>query len=333
MAVFLAPILNTQIENSNGAPLSGGTVEVYLAGTSTPSTTYSDKAGLVPNTWPIVLNTLGLNNQGAVWLTGGFAYKFIVKDSLGIVQRTIDNVSGINDSTLTADQWVVFLGTPTYVSATSFTVAGDQTQTFQVGRRIRTNNTGGTIYSTITASVYGAPNTTVTVRNDSGVLDAGLSAVSYGVLSVQNTSYPGGPAFRVERTAAFSILGSTLTKVPLNVETFDTGNAFDPVTNFRFQPTIPGYYHFDGSLTLTNNGGTQLTDAAGYFYKNGAPTKTFGQFPVPSTVTRIFTTFSGTDLIYLNGTTDYAELWCYGSIAAAGGITVTGVMSGNFVQP
>lgn len=192
MAQFLAPIINDQQENANGAPLSGGTIEVYLAGTSTPATTYSDKAGLVPNTWPIVLNTLGVNNQGAVWLTGGAAYKYIIKDSLGIVQRTIDNVSGINDAAITADQWLVYLLAPTFVSATSFTVAGDQTQIFQVGRRVRTTNTGGVVYSTITGSVFSTPNTTVTVRNDSGVLDSGLSLVSYGLISVLDTSLPGG---------------------------------------------------------------------------------------------------------------------------------------------
>lgn len=191
MAQFLAPIINSQQEDSNGAPLSGGTIEVYLAGTSTPATTYSDKAGAVPNTWPIVLNTLGVNNQGAVWLTGGASYKYVIKNSLGVVQRTIDNVSGINDTAVTTDQWIVFQGTPTYVSATSFTLAGDQTQTFQINRRIKTANTGGTITSTITNSVYSSPNTTVTVRNDSGVLDSGLSQVSYGIISVQNSSVTG----------------------------------------------------------------------------------------------------------------------------------------------
>ncbi|MBS0449946.1 MAG: hypothetical protein JSS14_01415 [Proteobacteria bacterium] len=191
MANFLAPIINDQQENSNGAPLSGGTIEVYLAGSSTPATTYSDQAGLSPNTWPIVLNTLGVNNQGAVWLLGGFTYKFVIKDSTGVVQRTIDNVQGINDLTAGFDQWVLFPGAPTYVSATSFTVAGDQTQIFQASRRVKTTNTGGTVYSTIASSAYVAPNTTITVRNDSGALDSGLSQVSYGLISIQNSSVTG----------------------------------------------------------------------------------------------------------------------------------------------
>lgn len=189
MANFLAPIINEQQEDANGAPLSGGTIEVYLAGSSTQATTYSDQEGDA-NMWPIVLNTLGVNNQGAVWLTGGAAYKFVIKSSTGVVQRTIDNISGVNDTTVSIDQWIVYQGTPTYISATSFTVPGDQTPIFQVHRRIRTANTGGMIYSSITASAYSAPNTTVTVSNDSGVLDAGLSQVAYGVISADNTSEP-----------------------------------------------------------------------------------------------------------------------------------------------
>lgn len=191
MAQFLAPILNDQQEDANGKPLSGGLIEVYLAGTSTPATTTSDKAGTVPNSWPIVLNTLGVNSQGAVWLTGGSAYKYVIKSSTGVSQRTIDNISGINDTSITTDQWIVYQGVPTYVSATSFTVPGDQTQIFQINRRLKSTNTGGTIYSTITNSVYAAPNTTVTVRNDSGTLDAGLSQVAYGLISAQDSSVSG----------------------------------------------------------------------------------------------------------------------------------------------
>jgi hypothetical protein len=191
MANYLAPIINEQQFDANGDPLSGGEIFVYLAGTSTPATTYTTKAGGTPNTFPIDLNTLGVNEDGEVWLIGGSAYKFVIKDSAGVTLRTLDNISGINDTAITADQWVVYQSPPTYVSATSFTVAGDQTQTFQVRRRIKTTNTGGTIYSTITASSYGAPNTTVTVQNDSGVLDSGLSQVSYGLISVLDSSVIG----------------------------------------------------------------------------------------------------------------------------------------------
>lgn len=198
MAQFLAPLINDQQEDSNGNPLSGGTISVYLAGTSTPANTTSDKAGAIPNSWPIVLNTLGLNTQGAVWLTGGAAYKFVIKDSSNVTLRTIDNVSGINDTTVTTDQWVVFQGTPTFVSATSFTVPGDQTQTFAPYTRIKTSNTGGTVFGTVVRSVFSSV-TTVTVIPDSGSLDSGLSVVSTGLIAPANPSIPGSlttPPFR-----------------------------------------------------------------------------------------------------------------------------------------
>ena len=192
MANFLAPVINSQQLDQNGDPLSSGTIEVYLAGTSTPATTYTTQAGGTPNTFPIDLNTLGVNEDGEIWLIGGASYKFVIKDSAGVTLRTLDNMSGINDSTVTTDQWVVYQSAPTYVSATSFTVAGDQTQTFQIRRRLKTQNTGGLVYSTITNSVYSSPNTTVTVQNDSGVLDSGLSQVSYGIISALNSSLPYG---------------------------------------------------------------------------------------------------------------------------------------------
>jgi hypothetical protein len=190
MAKFFAPLINEQQFDANGNPLVGGTIEVYLAGSSTPATTYSDKDGLVPNSWTIVLNTLGVNAQGAVWLTGDATYKFVIKNASGATLRTIDDISGMNDPAVSIDQWIVYQASPTYISATSFSVVGDQTQTLQIGRRLKSTNTGGVVYSTITNAVYGAPNTTVTVANDSGALDAGLSQVSYGIISANDTSAP-----------------------------------------------------------------------------------------------------------------------------------------------
>jgi len=104
--------------------------------------------------------------------------------------RTLDNISGVNDvgGAAAQSQWVAG-PTPTFVSGTSFTLVGDQTATFHAGRRLQSTNTAGTIYSTILTSVFTSL-TTVTVANDSGALDSGLSAVNYGLISAVNTSDP-----------------------------------------------------------------------------------------------------------------------------------------------
>jgi hypothetical protein len=61
---------------------------------------------------------------------------------------------------------------------------------FQVKRRILTSNTAGTVYASIVSAVFSTGITTITATTDSGVFDAGLSAVSYGLLSVTNPSVP-----------------------------------------------------------------------------------------------------------------------------------------------
>jgi hypothetical protein len=191
MSVYLSPIAQDQQLDSNGNPLVGGYWEVYAAGTTTPVTTYTSSTGLTPQAAQIFLDASG-RPSNPIWLTGGTPVKFRLYSPLGVILATIDNVSGINDpsgAAVALSEWLASGFTPTYLSATSFSVPGDQTASLQVGRRIRTTNTGGTIYSTITASVYGAV-TTVTVANDSGTLDAGLSVLAYGILSVTNPSNP-----------------------------------------------------------------------------------------------------------------------------------------------
>jgi|GEM_PF-7053434 len=188
MAYFLAPIVNDQQVDSNGAPLSGGSIYTYLAGTSSAYPTYTDNTGLTPQANPIVLNSLGLPSS-PIWLTGGVAYKFTIRDALGVLQRTIDNVSGINDANVSVSQWVTFGSAPTYISATSFSVAGDQTGSFQIGRRVQCTVTAGVVYGSITASVFSTV-TTVTVLLDSGALDSGLNSVALGLLTSKNTSVP-----------------------------------------------------------------------------------------------------------------------------------------------
>lgn len=201
MPAYLSPLLNDQQCDANGAPLSGGRIYTYKAGTSTPIATYTDADGLTPQSNPIVLNSAG-RPDSPIWLPAGQAVKLVLKTSADVLVDDWDDVTGINDPSLSnaVDQWVTFSGAPTYISATSFSVQGDQTGVLQVGRRLKTANTGGTIYSSVTASAYdpGSGLTTVTVANDSGSLDSGLSLVTYGLLSVTNPSMPTARASDVQ---------------------------------------------------------------------------------------------------------------------------------------
>jgi hypothetical protein len=195
MSYFLSPIGNEQQIDANGDPLVGGKIYTYLAGSTTPTATYTDDTGGTQQANPIILNALGLPDSSApIWLAEGITYKFVFTDADDVATRApVDDISGINDAATSASEWVESGFVPTYVSATSFTVPGDQTDVLLVGRRLKTANTAGTIYSTITASVF-TTLTTVTVVNDSGVLDSGLSSAAYGLASPANPSLPNAAA-------------------------------------------------------------------------------------------------------------------------------------------
>lgn len=91
MTALLPPFPKFYAEDSNGAPLAGGLLYTYAAGTTTPLATYTDSTGSVANTNPVVLNSSGLAD---VWLTAGTAYKFVLENSLGQVLWTVDNITG-----------------------------------------------------------------------------------------------------------------------------------------------------------------------------------------------------------------------------------------------
>lgn len=193
--VNLSPLFNDAQLDSSGNPYSGAKLFTYAAGSSTKQNTYTSSAGSVAQTNPIILNARGEPTNGPIWLTDGQTYKFVLTtpgdtDPPASPIRTIDNVSGINDvAASSASEWAASLLTPTYVSAISFTLVGDQTTEFHVGRRVKATVTAGTVYGYISASAYGAL-TTLSVQLDTGSLDSGLSAVALGLNSAANRSDP-----------------------------------------------------------------------------------------------------------------------------------------------
>lgn len=89
MGVFL-PMVKFRAFDGNGDPLSGGLVYTYVAGTTTPLATYSDQE-VTPNTNPVVLDS---NGEADIILAAASTYKIVLKDSAGVTQWTVDNVSG-----------------------------------------------------------------------------------------------------------------------------------------------------------------------------------------------------------------------------------------------
>lgn len=114
------PNVKPQFNDINGAPLSGGFLYVYSAGTSTPATSYSDQALTTPNASPIVLDSRGECN---CFLADG-SYKFVLQDSDAVTLWTVDNVT-VEDfsssSTLLAKYTLAYNDSDIAVASTSAT--------------------------------------------------------------------------------------------------------------------------------------------------------------------------------------------------------------------
>jgi len=120
-----------------------------------------------------------------------------------------------------------------------------------------------------------------------------------------------GPAFSAYANASQSIPITTYTKITFNAEEFDTASCFDSTTNYRFTPTVAGYYQVN--LVVASNGNASHW---AIIYKNGTGFK----YGAPnSAAINIGYGASISVLIYMNGSTDYIEAYTY--IAAAATIT------------
>ena len=115
-----------------------------------------------------------------------------------------------------------------------------------------------------------------------------------------------GPSCRASLTASQTVTSSTWTKVNLNVATFDTGAIFNPA-NGRITPNVAGYYRVD-ALVAANSATNTMTDLSVNIYKNGAKYSDGNYLPGTATT---FRRGVASDLVYMNGTTDYLELWAY----------------------
>lgn len=112
-----------------------------------------------------------------------------------------------------------------------------------------------------------------------------------------------GPAFSAYQSSTQTVSNNTLTKIQLQTEEFDTNSNFDSTTNYRFTPAVAGYYQINGAVFYTSATNSVIASV----YKNGSEFKrgvyfgTSGQSAVVSV------------LVYLNGSTDYVELYGYQS--------------------
>ena len=167
--------------------------------------------------------------------------------------------------------------------------------------------------ASINASTSGAGGV-ITTADNTGILQlqAGGTTIatvsSTGLaLNTGNITLPSGaaPAFSAYQSSAQSISHNSFTKVQFQTENFDTNSNFDSTTNYRFTPTVAGYYFVDARTafnSLSQNSFAQILKNGGSEANSPTAIPWAGIANSQSSVSA---------LVYMNGSTDYLEVWAY----------------------
>lgn len=179
---------------------------------------------------------------------------------------------------------------------------GDRLEyTHACGARV-VDSTGAIHTVVATPQVVIAAGKTITVSNSLTL--AGTDGTTLTGPSASGTLAIDGPTFSAYRSTTQNVTTATWTKALCDTEEFDTASAYDNVTNYRFTPLIAGYYQVSGIIGFAAASG--LTRVHSAIYKNGTIHRR-GDDCAPSLATAGGASVSA--LIFLNGTTDYVELW------------------------
>ena len=160
---------------------------------------------------------------------------------------------------------------------------------------------------------------TILKRTGTGTITVGQSGDTISVPSGASLTVAGstitaadmGPAFFATLSADTNISDDTATKIQCNTEVFDTDNAYDNSTNYRFTPQTAGKYYVFGYCQVNASTG-QLSQFISQIRKNGSIAATSeSDFPNDSN-TRMGKEVSA--IIDFNGSSDYVELFCTGNV-------------------
>jgi len=132
---------------------------------------------------------------------------------------------------------------------------------------------------------------------------AGSTSITLAANS--GTLCAGAPLFAAYPNTSQSFSSGVTVKVQVGQEIYDTNNCYDNTTNYRFTPTVAGYYQIAASMTMTYSSSSGIFVC--YVYKNGNSTLG-GQSALSS---ERYVTSSANGIIYLNGTTDYIEMYLW----------------------
>ena len=165
--------------------------------------------------------------------------------------------------------------------------------------------TDGTDGNIISYDASGNPVAVATGTDGQVLTSAGAGAPpAFEALPTGGTNTP---AFLAYLSSNQSVTASTTTKVTIDTEVYDTDNAYDNSTNYRFTPQVAGKYFVYGNIFHswnTNHGWQQKT----IIRKNGTDIATWSNLSNGIGAGQYGSMYTSTT-VAMNGSTDYLELF------------------------
>ncbi|MBY0314551.1 MAG: hypothetical protein K2Q26_03465, partial [Bdellovibrionales bacterium] len=156
-----------------------------------------------------------------------------------------------------------------------------------------------------------------------GTIESTSGGIRFPDATTQATS-AFGPVFYMNGGSVNT--SAVATKIPLDTAFIDSNSSINTGLN-RVVPTKAGYYSVTGKVSVSMTGTGAFTLSA-MIYKNGASYEAYNQ--LINYTSPFVQTMTVTTLVYMNGTTDYLELYCGTNSGTA---TCTGSINGHYIRP
>ena len=262
-----------------------------LVGTNITGTATAFTASNVTTNANLTGPITSIGNATSIASQTGTGTKFVVDNTPTLITPVLGvaTATSINKMAITAP-------------ATSSTLAVADGKTLTANRTITLNGTDGkTLSVNNSIALSGTDSTTMTFPTTSATIARTDAAQTFTGVQTFNGNIINGPAtapaFSAYVSATQSISTATNTKVQFTTKEFDTNSNYASNT---FTPTVAGYYQVITQVYFSFTSGPVVVA----IYKNGASIAT------NIFVSTAFGTFSLlTKLVYMNGSTDYLEVY------------------------
>jgi hypothetical protein len=276
MAVFLSPVGGAAVQffDNSGNVLTGGKLYTYLAGTTTPSPTYTSATGVTFHSNPIILDAAGrVPAGGEIWLTDNVQYKFVLKDANDVLIGTYDNIIGINSNFVnynvqkqifnaTQSQTVFTLTTITYTPGTNtLNVYVNGSKQVLSTNYVETNSTTVTFISGLNVG-------DVVDFTTSAILSVGVTNASLVIYTPAGTNAV-ATTVQTKLRESISVLdfGADRTGATNSTTAFTNAWAeanpqavFVPKGTYAITGTVTGKFYSLGTVTITSGTVTSITN-------------------------------------------------------------------------